>query len=252
MVPDRHVTKILALFNLNAQSLSLPEEEFRQHCFELSLQQSKGQNDKEQKSLLRLEKVTQRKLSIATYSASKNSKRPFFFSTALITVALGGLFIYANSQNFWQSSSSSQKSAANNIKCWAGYSSSLGDFEQVDNADPCHYGKLLHRALVQLAETNESEKLSNSSENNAPSQAYLLFLSEQLDLRRINDKITLNVELGKSEFRRLNYSAAQKHFHIASNLLAATAKPNIQVMAEISVFNTKIKSALNATGKIRH
>ena len=245
VVPDRHVTKILALFNLTAQCLSLSDEEFRRHCFELSLSQTKGQNEQEQKSLLRLEQVALRKLSIKEYSAPKNNSMPFLLASALVVVGLGGFFIYGNNPNFWQTSPDIEKNTSNNTKCWSGFSSSLGDFDQKDSSDPCHYGKLLHQALMQINVKNDREHLSIPLGDYDASQAYLLFLSEQLDQRRINDKITLNIELGKSELRRLNYLASQNYFHIASDIFKSSAQKNTQLKAEISAYQLKIKAALN-------
>ena len=77
VVPDRHVTKILALFNLSPQCLSLNEEEFRHHCFELSLKHKKGQNDLRQKN------VVLRELSIEEYSAPNNKTFPLILSIVL-------------------------------------------------------------------------------------------------------------------------------------------------------------------------
>ncbi|WP_033077787.1 hypothetical protein [Thalassotalea sp. ND16A] len=245
VVPDRHVTKILALFSLSAQCLNLSDEEFRQHCFELSLQQTKNQNDLAQQSLLRLEKVAQRKFAIQDYSTPKNSKRPLLVAATLLSIAGAILFININSQEYGEFSLTTEKSASDMNNCWQGYSSSLGDFNREDKADPCHYSKLLHNALAQLKAKNENMDLAKSTEELAANQDYIIFLSEQLDQRRIKDKISINIELGKSELRRLNYLAAQKHFQIASNILASSSNPDPEIAADISAYIESIKLELN-------
>jgi len=238
VVPDRHVTKILALFNLSAQALSLDEEEFRQHCFELSLQFKKGQNDLRQKN------VALRKLNVEEYSPSKNLRLPFTLFSVLISLLITWFFISTNRDLFEQPSFSSENNSISEVECWQGFSSSLGDFSQHDNADPCHYGKLFHRAINQLKAENESQSLSTSTGELSASRDYLLFLSKQLDERRLNEKIVLNLELGKNELRRLNYLAAQNYFQIAGNILNSSNNPNAKIVAEIAAYKTQIETAL--------
>jgi len=238
VVPDRHVTKILALFNLSAQALSLDEEEFRQHCFELSLQFKKGQNDLRQKN------VALRKLNVEEYSPSKNLRLPFTLFSVLISLLITWFFISTNPDLFEQPSFSSENNSISEVECWQGFSSSLGDFSQHDNADPCHYGKLFHRAINQLKAENESQSLSTSTGELSASRDYLLFLSKQLDERRLNEKIVLNLELGKNELRRLNYLAAQNYFQIAGNILNSSNNPNAKIVAEIAAYKTQIETAL--------
>jgi len=238
VVPDRHVTKILALFNLSAQSLSLDEEEFRQHCFELSLQYKKGQNDLRQKN------VALRKLSVEEFSPGKNLRLPLTLFSVLISLLITWFFINTNSDLFEQASLSSEEYSVNQVECWQGFSSSLGDFSQQDNADPCHYGKLFYRAINQLKTENESLSPSLSTGELSASRDYLLFLSQELDKRRLNEKVTLNLELGKNELRRLNYLAAQNYFQVANDILASSPNPNPKTVAEISAYNAQIKTAL--------
>lgn len=236
VVPDRHVTKILALFNLSPQCLSLDEEEFRHHCFELSLQYKKGQND------LRQQNVALRKLTIEEYSAPNNRTFPLVLLTILVASAIAWYFKSGKSDLFEQSKISKVEYSITKTKCWAGFSSSLGDFEQEDKADPCHYGKLFHQAMNQLKERNKRQ--STSTGDVTASQNYLLFLSQQLDQRRLNDKVSLNVELGKNELRQLNYLAAQNHFQTAHKILLLSVNPDPKVIAEISKLNTQIKTEL--------
>jgi len=244
VVPDRHVTKILALFSLSPQSLSLSEEEFRHHCFELSLQYKKGQND------LRQKKAVQRKLTIEKYSTPYHRAFPLTFFIVLIISAMAWYFISGKSDLFEQAVPSKVEYSVTKTKCWAGFSSSLGDFEQEDKADPCHYGKLFHQAISQLKAKNQSHLQSESqspqispSEYSA-SQNYLLFLSQQLDKRRLNDKVSLNIELGKSELSQLNYLGAQRYFEIANNILTSSDNPDPKILAEISTLNAQIEAAL--------
>jgi hypothetical protein len=244
VVPDRHVTKILTVFNLSAQSLSLDEEKFRQHCFELSLQVKKGRND------LRQQNVDLRKLSIEEYSTSSRNIFPLLLLIIFITSTIAWYFISGKSNLFEQPSPSKVKSSVSKTKCWAGFSSALGDFKQEDVADPCHYGKLFHQAMSQLKTNNLSLKKSKSQQNSddeiVASQNYLLFLSKQLDQRRIYDKTSLNVELGKNELRQLNYLAAQNHFDTARNILTSSNDPDPIILAEILMLNTEVKAALKS------
>jgi len=240
VVPDRHVTKILALFNLSPQCLSLDEEEFRHHCFELSLKYKKGKNDLRQKN------AVQRKLTVEEYSAANNRTFPLLLLFVLISLAIAWYFISGKSDLFEQSQSSQIEYSVTKSKCWAGYSSSLGHFEQEDKADPCHYGKLFHQAMSQLKAENQSHLQSQPIPMGdvTASKNYLLFLSEKLEQRRLNDKISLHIELAKSELRQSNYLAAQKYFKTANDILASSVDPDAKVLAEISMLNAQIKAAL--------
>jgi len=247
VVPDRHVTNILALFNLNAQCLSLSDDEFREHCFELSLLHTKVQNkvqkDIEKKSILRLEQIAKRKLTLKDYPTEKVNKTPFLVGTLLLAVGVSWFYIEENIPNFWQQSTFIETSSE--TKCWSGYASYLGDFKQKDDADPCHYGKLLYKALTDLKIKNANTSLAKSSGELSATQDYILFLSKQLDQQRINDKITINIELGKSELQRSNYQAAQNYFQIASGILLTLDNPKPQIIAEISALQNKINITLN-------
>ena len=240
VVPDRHVTKILALFNLSAHCLSLDEEEFRQHCFQLSLQVKKGQNE------VRQQNVSLRKLSIEDYSVPNNKTFPLLLLCVLITLTLAWYFINEKSDVFEQSVLSKPENNMAKTKCWVGYSSSLGDFEQEDEADPCHYGKLFHQAMSQLKVKNQSASLSKPLPTGefSASQNYLLFLSKQLDQRRLDEKIHLNMELGKSELHKLNYLAAQNYFEIAHTFLITSSNSEPKILVEIEMLSAQTKAAL--------
>ncbi|WP_019029344.1 hypothetical protein [Colwellia piezophila] len=245
VVPDRHVTKILKLFNLTAETLSFTEEEFRQHCFDLSLQNTKHQDDIAEKSALRLAQVTKRTLAIENYSSKRSNKKPLMIAATLIFFGLVWLIFNLNNLAHWFAPVTSSKTTSNDNKCWTGFASSLGDYSQDDEADPCHYSKLLHNALAELkAENNRPTRVESSADFGA-SQNYITFLSEQLDQRRISNKITLNIELGKRALRNNNYLAAELYFHTASKILLYSNKENRQLSAEISAYQSKIKAALN-------
>jgi len=249
VVPDRHVTNILTLFNLSAQCLSLSDDEFREHCFELSLLYTKAHNadqkDIEKKSILRLEQIAKRKLALKNYPTKKVNKTPFLVGTLLFGIGGSWFYIEGNFTDFWQHSTLDENPRVSGTKCWSGYASYLGDFKQKDDADPCHYGKLLYKALSDLKLKNKNSSLPTSSGGLSATQDYILFLSEQLDQQRINDKITINIELGKSELLRSNYHAAQHYFQIASSILQTVDNPSPQIIAEISALNNKINITLN-------
>ena len=248
VVPDRHVTKILALFNLTAQCFSLNDEEFRQHCFELSLLRTKiasdNQADLAKKSLLRLEQAAKRKLTLQDYSVVKTNKMPLVVAALCVAVGGGWFLIGENIPNFWLSSTTTN-SHFKETKCWTGYSSVLGDFKQQDSADPCHYGKLFHNALKQLKIENKNPQISTTRGEFTATEDYILFLSKQLDQRRINERIAINIELGKNEMQRLNYQAAQNYFKAANEILLSSPNSTPRIATEISTYLAKINALLN-------
>ncbi len=231
VVPDRHVTKIIQLFKLDAQSLHLNDEEFRHYCFENALSQTCHQSDLEQKQKLRLEFVVQRKLLISDYSTRRNKKPLVVIFSIIILIIMGWLLIKPFHFNDLKSISTENNKTVYAVKCWTGYSPSLGVFDEEDKADPCHYGKLFHIALGQLKAENNGLKLSMPLTENFATQDYISFLFQQLEYRRIAENITLNIELGKSELHRSNYQAAQTYFRIASDMLTTLPKPSPQMLA---------------------
>ena len=245
VVPDRHVTKILKLFDLSAEALSLDEEEFRQHCFDLSLKNTKHQDELANKSAARLEQAKQRSLAVTNYPSKKRNKFPLFIGVFIIFVALVLLIINMYNKTQTPAELPNKPIATNKIECWKGFSTSLGDYQQEDTADPCHYAKLLHKALTDLEVQNESKQPVKPNTSFAATQNYILFLSEQLDQRRLTDKIKLNVELGKNEFRSENYPAAQQYFQEAQKVLRSSNTPDMQLNEEISHYLSKINIALN-------
>jgi len=240
VVPDRHVTKIFQLFNLDPQSLNLDDETFRQYCFENSLNQTNLQNELEQKKKLRLEQALQRKLDITDYPTEKNSSALLAIITIIVLLFLGGYFINNLYFNELNSIDSKNNLTTQNSQCWTGYSPSLGVFKQEDKADPCHYGKLFHNALIQLKAENNSMSLSNNLTEDVATHTYINFLFEQLETRRIQNNITLNIELGKSEMHRSNFQKAQSYFSKANEMLTSLPKANPRLLTEITIYTEKI------------
>ena len=184
VIPDRHVTKILQLFNLEPQWLDLNDEEFRRRCFEMSLQFTKDNDDLVHKQLVRLEKVEQRRLVINQYTIQKKSKVPLLIVITGVCLGLGWLLTDINPFDKLKFISLVEKSSSNEAKCWLGYSPALGDFKGEDKADTCHYGHLYHNAIMHLKTLNKNNQLSLSSGEFAETKAYIMFLSEHLQLSK--------------------------------------------------------------------
>ncbi len=243
VVPDRHVTKILQLFNLSPEKLNLNDEAFRHYCFENALSHTNQKNDLEQKNRVRLENASQRQLNINDYPINRG-KRPFLVFSSTILLLIAGVTIF-NQFYFSELKSVETEMVENDIKCWTGYSSSLGDFDKEDKADPCHYGKLFHKALMQLKSDNNSLELSIPLNEDSAHQDYITFLFQQLEHRRVMDNIRLNIELGKRELHRSNYQQAQSYFSNASDMLRSLPEPKPKMLAEISTYTAKIARKLN-------
>ena len=243
VVPDRHVTKILQLFNLDPQSLSLDDDEFRQYCFEQSLLQINHQNDLEEKNKARLAKALERQLTISDYATPKRGIRS---QAAVLSLVILVAAVWYFTKPLYISDSEPKVSVAgkhkalNELECWTGYSSSLGDFKGEDVSDPCHYRKLFHRALIRLKAENESFNSLDTRDGSSGTHSYISFLFEQLENRRIRESIALNIELGKSEMYRKNYIAAQNHFDNASELLMKLPEHLPELSNEISIHTSKI------------
>lgn len=245
VVPDRHVTKILQLFNLDPQSLHLDDEEFRHYCFEQSLLQTNHQSELEQKNRLRLENALQRKLDISDYSTERNTRAPLIVFGLVILAMATWYFTQQLDFNKLNPKTVENSLAVNERQCWTGYSPSLGVFKGEDEADPCHYGKLFHKALMRLKAENKSLDVAGSKVELSGTHAYISFLFEQLERRRIRDNIALNIELGKSEMYRTNYQAARSYFHNASEMLATLPEPSPDMSTEISTYIKKIAKQLD-------
>ena len=55
---------------------------------------------------------------------------------------------------------------------------------------------------------------------------YIIFLSNQLEQRRVEQQVELNIELGRREFNRLNYSEAIDYFRKAEKIIGSTVEQN--------------------------
>jgi len=195
---------------------------------------------------LRQEKVAQRKLAITSYAkASSLFPRPWFVILA-ISILLGiSSYLFFTQQINKQSHTETSKKDLSEDPCWTGYSLMLGEFKQVDEADPCHYRKLLHNAVSLLKEQNNTDLKTSAlglSEELGANQDYILFLSSKLDQRRVMDKIILNIELGKSALNKKNYFKAKVHFKAASEMLSPSNAAHRAVHNKISHFNELIES----------
>lgn len=244
VVPDRHVTKILQLFNLEAKHLLLDDEEFREYCFQKSLVQEQGQSEFEQKNLRRLENIAQRRLSIPSRSDATINKKHYLLATplALLFIAFG--FFVFNDQ-YLAADNSERLYFDSGEVCWTGYSSALGQFAKKDPADPCHYAKLFHRALYLLKVSNEENSAGSlNGEGLSANEFYITFLSEKLDERRKQEKVYLNIELGKKELSRRNHLKAHQHFQMAKELQAMLNNPDAKLTNEISAYLTKLDAKL--------
>ena len=233
VVPDRHVARLLALFELDPKCLILEQDEFRQYCFDASLLHVNKQEDEKKRHEARLEKISKRQLDIQNYVLKPAARRnlPFRYLTA-------GLFLMAGVFGYvFISDSKSQMQLAQEstfkIDCWQGYSDELGEFKDADRSDPCHYAKLFQNGLDKLRQSNSNHASPVIPDRSAKSE-YLIFLSKQLDQRRLEQKITLNLELGKFEYHRNNYVAAQEHLLAAKSLLSSELQPSSELLAQIS------------------
>ncbi|WP_448549539.1 hypothetical protein [Thalassotalea fusca] len=234
VIPDRHVARILEIFNAQPQWLSLDNDAFRQQCFESAVELTKNAELSEQEKALRLKRIEQRRLDIDDYLLDERNWLSWKFGL-LVLLGVGIVFtiIYAQSTDSigdasqdaitpWTATKHYHSSAYDLIeeeKCWQGFSDTIGDYDEPDPADPCHYAKLMNRALVQLQA--ENSKVSSTAMNDYESlnaqHDYLLFLSEKLDQRRLKQQIVLNLELSKSEIRRNNLNEAKKYLKLAFN-----------------------------------
>ncbi len=241
VVPDRHVTKILQLFNVDMQCLSLNDEEFRQYCFELSLSNTNQQNELARKNKARLENALNRKLNISDYSKKKQSKIPHYAFLLIGTALVVGCVLKYIGVTKVEQSASDNDLTAYEPECWTGYSFALGSFEEGDKADPCHYGKLFYNALSKLKSENKHIETNGLNAHQSSTHTYIAFLHEQLENRRIREKIVMNIELGKSELYRSNYSAAKSYLDNANELVSVLPESSPLLAKEISFYTNQIK-----------
>ena len=241
VVPDRHVANILQIFDLEPESLTLDDEKFRQHCLEVALRHAEENDDNKQKALLRLENIARRKLTLPVQSSQSN--RHIHLLLLMVIVFAGMSLWWSKQTKLGQSYPLLSTSMPAGVDCWTGYSESLGSFDALDKADPCHYGKLFHNALEHLKASNDKNQLSKSNKPTAITDEYILFLSKNLEQRRIDEKITLYVELGRRELNRPDYSAAVKYFKAAEEMLLSSPNQNPKLSTKISNY---IAAAISA------
>lgn len=240
VVPDRHVTKILQLFNLDPMSLHLDNVAFRDVCFGQSLSQSNHETELAQKNQIRLENARQRTLDMSHYVQQPPIRRPVLIASFVLAF-LSAVYVVVQLTTM----NSSERFAEEllwerEVACWTGYSPSLGVFDKDDKADPCHYGKLFHNALIQLRNENRQLNLSEPDAEQPADHAYIAFLFEHLEHRRTRDAIVLHVELGKNEMHRANFQVAESHFLRANEMLASLPENNVELSTEISSYLAKI------------
>jgi hypothetical protein len=235
VVPDRHIANILRIFKLEPQCLSLTDDEFHQYCFETAAQRQDDSNDVQKKQLARLERIAQRRLTVP---GSPKKKKYTTLSLPIVAVLAISAAVWLLFKNYdpEQSMSLSDNLVSGEVDCWTGYSPTLGTFDEEDASDPCHYRKLLHNALTQLKASNESELLLSPTALGTNTKDYVMFLSNSVDQLRILEKSSLNIELGRSELRQLNYPAALMYFTSAAKVLASSSEPSTELVADLSAF----------------
>lgn len=254
VIPDRHVSRILEIFNAQPQWLSLDNEAFRQQCFETAVELTKKAELSEHEKALRLKRIEQRRLDIDDYLLDERSSLSWKFGLlVLFGMAVVFTAIYFQRSNSaadmtqdaitpWTTTKLNHSSIFDVIeeeKCWQGFSDLAGDYDEPDPADPCHYAKLMNRALIQLQADNSNAKLAvkKDFESLNAQHDYLLFLSEKLDQRRLKQRVILNLELSKSEFRRNNFGQAKTYLNLAlsaQNKLKHKSPILAQKLAEFS------------------
>ena len=230
VVPDRHISNILRVFNLEPQCFNLGDEEFHQYCFELANQRLDESLGADKKLLSREDKIARRRLTIPVYP-KRRYKNVTISGIAIVTMASLGWGVFNWQQ---QSPVTVVESAATEVNCWTGYPASLGTFNEVDSSDPCHYRKLLHKAVEQLKADNLRETATSEAMTMDTSGDYIKFLSSRLDQQRRLEKGILNLELGKSELKRANYGSALEYFKIAKQELSSLSDPVPGIVEELN------------------
>ena len=90
----------------------------------------------------------------------------------------------------------------------------------------------------------EAEYFFPNPHSNFVALFFVALSSYAESITKVNDKISLNLELGKSELRQLNYLAAQNHFAIARNILTSSSRQDPIILAEISALSDQLKTAM--------
>ena len=255
VVPDRHVSRILEIFNAQPQWLSLDNEAFRQQCFETAIELTKQEELSAKERKQRLKRIEQRRLVIDDYTLDdRNWLNAKMIIGIVLFISVASYFLLKNNgfsvfqdsglAPFLEKHTINSDVYAPEEKCWRGFSAAMGDYDEPDPADPCHYAKLMNKALTQLKVSNKSDELTLSSdfESLNAHHDFLTFLSHKLDQRRALERIILSLELAKSELKRNNFQAATTYLiaakqeqpllpflppQIASELLQLSSKLSI-------------------------
>ena len=246
VVPDRHVGRLLQIFELSSDVLNLDTKSFHQYCLDVALQRANDNDVKKQKAAKRFETITSRKIDIASYTSKKQPRTFPLFAVLGGGIIVLGSFLFTTTKNDPESINKLSTIPQVHAKCWQGYSAELGTFKSADPADPCHYAKLYQAALSQLSHYNEQAGNTQTT-HEIDNKKYLNFLSNQLDQRRIGNKIYLNVELAKSALRQGDVIVAQQHMNQVESLLAQLPSPPESMLMLVNVLSKKLKLTPNET-----
>jgi len=246
VVPDRHVTRLLKIFDISSEALELESESFHQYCFDLSMQRANDQETINQKAEKRSETISRRKIDIATYIEKPKNKRPSLSWLLFSGILILGTFIYFTTNDDQWSKKEIGTLPPLHSECWKGYSKDLGKFEADDPADPCHYAKLYQAALMQLSQHNKKADPTVTAKE-LDNKKYLNFLSEQLDHRRTGSSVYLNLELGKSALRQGETEVAQRHLQKANVLFSHLPSPPAFMQQQISNFSDKLELEITSS-----
>ena len=254
VIPDRHVNRILDIFNAKPQWLNLDNDAFRQQCFEAAITQTKKAKLTEQERALRLKRIEQRRLVIDNYTLDERNWLSWKMGlTVVISLTAATMLVLfspfakfkPNTVDSIETNVAQQVSMGGDTvkeKCWRGYSSMMGNFEKVEPSDPCHYAKLMHLALAQLQESNLDDEITNNSpfESLNAHHDFLMFLSTKLDQRRAKEHAILHIELTKSELKRKNIKAAKNYLKLAQRSSENLSKSHPQIVAELTKLANQI------------
>lgn len=235
VVPDRHINNILMVFNLDPQCFELDDEAFHRYCFELAIQRQEEGQSQSKKLLTRQDKVDSRRLSIPMSEVSKRRTIGYLAATFAAVVVVGVLGI-----SIWpkQDIVNHQASVLAEEQCWQGFAEGELDTKTQDQSDPCHYRKLLYRAINQLKADNQNQSETERITVDATGD-YIAFLSQKLEQRNLLEKAVLNYELGRNQLIKGNEDAALEHFLIAQNALSEVPVPDKAFLEELQQYIDK-------------
>ena len=248
VVPDRHLNNILLVFNLAPECFALDDEEFHRYCFELAAQRQDSELSDQKKLLTRQDKVERRRLTIPM-SPMRRRRVTAYVSFATVVICLGLWFI-------WEGSQSSDISeplviATNQEECWGGFAQDSNEFDYDDASDPCHYRKLMHKALKQLKAQNRDNTGAREVTVDATGD-YIAFLSEKLNQRHEMEKAVLNYELGRSALQRGNYTEALTYLQRAKQGLNTLENDSPELKNEVEQFILEAENAVFADQQVKN